>query len=104
MEAKRRKLDEGSQSSTSHASEANNGDADHPPGVKAAKGKAKKTQAKGKALSEFESMWSINQEDLARKESLSKMKLLECLIGKQEPLAEDEQALKKKLVTDLLSN
>ncbi|KAF3539361.1 hypothetical protein F2Q69_00025270 [Brassica cretica] len=46
-------------------------------------------------------MWSIKQEDFARKERLSKMKLLDSLIGKQEPLAEYEEALKKKLVTDL---
>nr|VDD12275.1 unnamed protein product [Brassica oleracea] len=56
---KRRKLDEGAQSSTYHVSEANDGDTDRLPGVKAAKGKGKKMNAEGKALSEFESMWSF---------------------------------------------
>ena len=101
---KRRKLDEGAQSSTSHTSEASNADAEHPPGVKAAKANGKKVKAEGKTLSEFERMWSIKQEDLTSKKRLSKMKLLDSLIGKQEPLAEYEEALKKKLVTDLLSN
>nr|VDD57801.1 unnamed protein product [Brassica oleracea] len=47
-------------------------------------------------------MWNINKEDLAMKERLSKMKLLDSLIAKQEPLAEYEVALKKKLITELL--
>ncbi|KAF8045066.1 hypothetical protein N665_5662s0001 [Sinapis alba] len=101
--SKRRKLDEGAQSSTSHASEANTGDAERPPGVKAAKRNGKKTKPEGQAVTEFASMWSIKQEDMARKERLSKMKLLDSLIAKEE-LAEYEEALKKKLVTDLLSN
>ncbi|KAF3542020.1 hypothetical protein F2Q69_00025269 [Brassica cretica] len=99
--SKKRKLDEGAQSSTFHASEASNADAERLPGVKAAKANDKKVKAEENALSYFERMWSIKQEDLARKERLSKMKLLYSLIGKQEPLAECEEALKKKLVTDL---
>ncbi|KAF3554900.1 hypothetical protein F2Q69_00012000 [Brassica cretica] len=89
------------QSSTSHTSEASNADAEHPPGVKAAKANGKKVKAEGKTLSQFERMWSIKQEDLTSKRRLSKMKLLDSLIGKQEPLAEYKEALKKKLVTDL---
>ncbi|KAF8084962.1 hypothetical protein N665_0691s0001 [Sinapis alba] len=111
---KRRKCDDGAQSSNSHATETTNGEEDErvtrPPGVKAAKGQRnkknvvegkKKDLAEGKEL--FESMWSIKKEDLARKEKLSKMKLLESLIAKPEPLADYEEALKKKLITDLLS-
>ncbi|KAL0833524.1 hypothetical protein Bca101_085413 [Brassica carinata] len=63
----------------------------------------KKDLADGKKLSEFEGMWSIKMEDLAMKEKLSKMKLLESLIAKPEPLADYEEALKKKLITDLLA-
>ncbi|KAF8112057.1 hypothetical protein N665_0068s0024 [Sinapis alba] len=48
--SKRRKLNEGAQSSTSHASKANTDDVECPPGVKAAKRNGKKTKAKGKAL------------------------------------------------------
>lgn len=83
-----------------------------PPGVKAAKGQRKKKDlaegkkkdlAEGKAVYEFETMWIMKKEDLTMKEKLSKMKLLESLIAKPEPLADYEEALKKKLVTDLLS-
>ncbi|KAF3522905.1 hypothetical protein F2Q69_00049843 [Brassica cretica] len=40
-------------------------------------------------------MWRIKQEDLVIKEKLSKMKLLDRLMIKQEPLDDDEGALKK---------
>ena len=36
------------------------------------------------------------------KERLSKMSLLDSLIAKKEPLADYEEALKKKLITELL--
>ncbi|KAF2599059.1 hypothetical protein F2Q68_00011319 [Brassica cretica] len=48
-------------------------------------------------------MWSIKQHDLAMKDRLSKMRLLESLIAKKYPLAEYEEALKKKLDDELLS-
>ncbi|KAF2543923.1 hypothetical protein F2Q68_00032829 [Brassica cretica] len=44
-------------------------------------------------------MWDIKQKDLEVKERLSKMKILESLIAKTEPLAEYEEALKKKLIS-----
>nr|VDD62664.1 unnamed protein product [Brassica oleracea] len=47
-------------------------------------------------------MWSIKQQDLVVKERLSKMSLLDSLIGKEGPLTDSEEALKKKLITDLL--
>ena len=105
---KRRKLEDGANSSTSYASETNTSEADQAttrsPGVKASKGHGKKkTKAKAKSVSEFQTMLNINKEDLAMKERLSKMKLLDSLIAKQEPLAEYEVALKEKLITELLS-
>ena len=48
------------------------------------------------------SLWKIKQEDLVIKEKLSKMKLLDSLIAKQEPLADYEEALEKKLTNELL--
>ncbi|WZZ73655.1 hypothetical protein YC2023_085025 [Brassica napus] len=75
-----------------------------PTGVKAAKARGKKTMVEGKDLDAFETMWSIKQQDLAIKERLSKMKLLDSLIAKQEPLADYEEALKKKLIIELMSN
>ncbi|KAF3589218.1 hypothetical protein F2Q69_00032427 [Brassica cretica] len=58
----------------------------------------------GKSLSEYQSMWNIKMQDLAMMEKLSKMKLLDSLLAKTEPLLDYEEALKKKLVTELLSN
>ena len=54
-------------------------------------------------MSEFQRMWDIKKKDLAVKERLSKMKLLDSLIAKQE-LAEYEEALKKKLINELFSD
>ncbi|KAF3487481.1 hypothetical protein F2Q69_00054714 [Brassica cretica] len=64
------------------------------------KGSGKKTALEGKALSEFQCMWSIKQQDLAIKERLSKM----ILLAKKEPLADYEEALNKKLINDFLSS
>ncbi|KAL0679523.1 hypothetical protein Bca4012_007504 [Brassica carinata] len=55
-----------------------------------------------KELSAFESMWSIKKEEMALKERVTKMKLLDSLLAKNEPLAEYEEALKKKLINELL--
>ncbi|XP_013617958.1 PREDICTED: glutathione S-transferase T3-like [Brassica oleracea var. oleracea] len=93
---KRRNLDDSAQSSTSQASKSMT---DRLPGVKAAKANGKKRKPKER-LSAFEGMWSIRQEDLAIKKRLSKMKLLDSLIAKVEPLAEYEEALKKKLINE----
>ncbi|XP_013589446.1 PREDICTED: glutathione S-transferase T3-like [Brassica oleracea var. oleracea] len=105
--AKRRKCDDSAQSSSSRANETTTAEDDQgsnrPPGVKASKGQGKKKMAEGKPLSEFQTLWSIKKEDLAMKEKTSKMKLLDSLIAKQEPLAEYEESLKKKLINDLLS-
>lgn len=74
-----------------------------PTGVKAVKSRDKKTMEEGKGLAEFERMWSIKQEDLTRKERLSKLGLLDRLLAKTEPLAEYEEALKKNLINELFS-
>ncbi|KAF3486740.1 hypothetical protein F2Q69_00054194 [Brassica cretica] len=57
-----------------------------PPGVKAAKGASgKRSIADHQAVSEFQTMWSIKEKDLAVKERLSKMGLLGSLISKKRP-------------------
>ena len=71
-------------------------------GVKAAKARGKKPMGDAKDMSQFQTMWTIKQQDLALKENISKMRLLDTLIAKQDPLADYEEALKKKLITDLL--
>ena len=79
---KRKCEDEAAQSSSSHA-EAHEG-SNRPPGVKAAKATGKKTMVEGKErLSEFQTMWSIKQQDLTMKKRLSKMSLLDSLIAKK---------------------
>ncbi|KAF8090282.1 hypothetical protein N665_0480s0004 [Sinapis alba] len=102
--SKKRKCDEGAQSSTSLTFETNTGEADvatnRPPGVKAAKGHGKKTKAEGKALAEFHGLWDIKKEDMVMEAKLTKMKLLDRLIAKPEPLAEVEEALKNKLINE----
>ena len=57
-----------------------------------------------KSLSAFHTMWSLKEKDLAGKEKLSKMGLLDRLIAKTEPLSEEEEALKKKLIREMLAN
>lgn len=49
-------------------------------------------------------MWAIKQQDLAAKDKLSRMRLLESLVSKKEPLAEYEEALKKKIISDIMFN
>ncbi|KAG2257236.1 hypothetical protein Bca4012_094413 [Brassica carinata] len=94
------------QNESSKCPEANSTDDDEttnrPPGVKAAKAGSKKKMGDGKDLSKFQTIWSIKKEDLALKEKLSKIKLLETLIAKQGPLADYEETLKQKLITELM--
>ncbi|KAL0863847.1 hypothetical protein Bca101_042965 [Brassica carinata] len=97
--SKKRKGADGPDTSTSEASLNK-----RPAGVKATKASGKKPMVAEKLdLKEFEGMWTIKQQEMAIKERTTKMSLLQNLIGKTEPLAEDEEALKKKLINDLLS-
>ncbi|KAF8093017.1 hypothetical protein N665_0393s0018 [Sinapis alba] len=97
--SKKRKCEDGADSSTSQATENK-----RPPGVKAAKASGKKTVVDENSLNDFQTMWTIKQQDMAMKERLSKMSLLESLIAKKEPLAEYEEALKKQLINALMSS
>ncbi|KAL1209357.1 Glutathione S-transferase T3 [Cardamine amara subsp. amara] len=110
--SKRRKLAEVSaQSSSSHPLSHGEDEAmGRPPGVKAAKGKPKRNESKstsaeeeGKELADFQSIWEIKKQDLAMRQTLSKHKLLDSLLAKSEPLSEMENALKNKLISDMLS-
>ncbi|KAF2573252.1 hypothetical protein F2Q70_00003399 [Brassica cretica] len=95
--SKKRKCEDGGDSSSSQAN-----DMKWPPGVKASKARGKQTMGEENAMKEFETMSSIRQQDLGIKERLSKMRLLDSLIAKKEPLVEYEEALKKKLINELL--
>ncbi|KAF2592086.1 hypothetical protein F2Q70_00044061, partial [Brassica cretica] len=94
--SKKRKCEDVGDSSASQATENK-----RPPGVKAS---SKKKVAGENSLNGFQSIWTIKQQDLLIKERLSKMSLLDSLLGKKEPLAEHEEALKKKLIDDLISS
>ncbi|XP_013624259.1 PREDICTED: glutathione S-transferase T3-like [Brassica oleracea var. oleracea] len=102
--SKKRKCDEGSQSASSVSSAIDDEGSNRPQGVKSAKASGKKPMGEGKDLSQFQTIWSIKMQDSFMKERLSKMKLLDSLIAKQDPLQDYEEALKKKLITELMTD
>ena len=55
-------------------------------------------------VAQFQNMVSIKEKDMAMKERLSKMGILGNLISKKEPLFEYEEALKQKLITEMLGD
>lgn len=69
-----------------------------PEGIKAAKSKRNTTH--GKSLAEYTAILEMNQEDLAKKERLSKLAILDTLLAKKEPLSEAEEVVKNKLLTE----
>ncbi|KAG2291701.1 hypothetical protein Bca52824_038370 [Brassica carinata] len=110
---KKRKYDDGAQSESSQAT-SNLGDqpTNRPPGVKAAKGASgKRSIADHQAVTHFQTMCfikekdlAVKEKDLAVKERVSKMSLLDSLISKKDSISEAEEALKQKLLTEMLSN
>ncbi|CDY72055.1 BnaCnng75760D [Brassica napus] len=78
---RRHQAEDGGDSSTSQADSKK-----RPPGVKASKASGKKTFDPDKQVEEFERIWKIKQKEIDAKEHLSKMSLLDSLIGKKEPL------------------
>ncbi|WZY76510.1 hypothetical protein YC2023_022894 [Brassica napus] len=105
--SKKRKGEDGFDSACSQADDVEG--TIRPLGVKAAKARGKTPMGDVKALSALQTMWSIKEKDLAMKEKVStmnekvsKMKLLESLVSKQVPLADYVEALKRKLVNELM--
>ncbi|KAF2574279.1 hypothetical protein F2Q70_00000313, partial [Brassica cretica] len=98
--------EDGGEEASSQATTNGDHPTKRPPGVKAAKGVGgKRTKVDELGVSEFKGMWSIKENDLAAEERLKKMGLLERLISKKkEPLTQFEEALKKKLITEMLGN
>uniref|UniRef100_A0A0D3CAE9 GRF-type domain-containing protein n=1 Tax=Brassica oleracea var. oleracea TaxID=109376 RepID=A0A0D3CAE9_BRAOL len=83
--------------SFSQATNNNVGDQEmRPEGIKAAK--ASRNSGKGKAYGDYKSMWDLKMEDLAQKEKLSKLAILDTLLAKKEPLSESEEVVKNKLL------
>ncbi|XP_024006552.1 glutathione S-transferase T3-like [Eutrema salsugineum] len=76
-----------------------------PIGVKAAKAKAKKPTAgneKGKPVVDIGGILEMKAKDMELRNKLSNKRLLEFLLGKKESLTEVEEALKNKLINELL--
>ncbi|KAF3528101.1 hypothetical protein DY000_02041567 [Brassica cretica] len=74
----------------SQTSSTNAGDHEiRPEGVKAAK--SKRNTAQGKSLAEYTTIWEMKKDDLAMKEKLSKLAILDTLLAKKEPLSEAEE-------------
>ncbi|CDY07934.1 BnaC03g35890D [Brassica napus] len=94
--SKKRKCEDPADSSTYEAT-----DSKRPPGVKAAKATGKNKEVQQHTMNEFQNMWTIREKDMAVKERMAKMSLLEGLIGRTEGLDEEEKLLKKKLITDV---
>ena len=70
-----------------------------PEGIKAAK--ARRNSSQGKAVENYRNMWELKMEDLAKKEKLSKLAILDSLLTRKEPLSEREEAAKNKLLDEL---
>ncbi|KAF3505689.1 hypothetical protein F2Q69_00007709 [Brassica cretica] len=71
---------ETSQATESKTSECDEGNT-RPLGVKAAKARGKKPQ--GKDVEDYQKMWNIRQQDVANKEKLYNMSLLDNLVAKK---------------------
>uniref|UniRef100_A0A0D3AMN4 Uncharacterized protein n=1 Tax=Brassica oleracea var. oleracea TaxID=109376 RepID=A0A0D3AMN4_BRAOL len=93
--SRKRKCEDGADSSACQPSENK-----RPAGVKASKAAGKKTMSEENSVNRFQSMWDIKQKELEVKERLSKMSILDSLIAKKEPLADYEEALKKKFISE----
>ena len=104
--AKKRKCEDGAETASSQAIiNLDEQPTKRPAGVKDAKAaSAKKPIVDKEDALKFQAIWSIKEKDLALKERLSKMDLLNSLISKNEPLSEKEEALKTKLLTKMLDN
>ncbi|CAN7119566.1 unnamed protein product, partial [Brassica rapa subsp. narinosa] len=98
---KKRKGDDGAQSASSYATP--NDAEQRPPGVKASKrGSGKRIDEALKGVFEVQNLLAVKEKDLVVKERLSKVGLLETLIARKETLSDVEEALKIKLITEML--
>ncbi|KAF3521210.1 hypothetical protein DY000_02062645 [Brassica cretica] len=83
--------------SFSQASSTSVGDQEmRPEGIKAAK--AIRNNGKGKGFEEYKSMCELKMDDLAMKEKLCKLSILDTLLAKKESLSESEEIVKNKLL------
>ncbi|XP_024016298.1 glutathione S-transferase T3-like [Eutrema salsugineum] len=108
---KRRKLGETSAHSSNSQTQDHGDDVSmaRPPGVKASKAAKKKAVGTSGAkeavsgLNDIKSMYEMKERDLAMKDKITNKKLLDSLLCRAEPLSEREEALKTKLINELLA-
>ncbi|XP_018465705.1 glutathione S-transferase T3-like [Raphanus sativus] len=97
---KRKTTDVHPQASSATASASASVDVDEhekrPEGIKAAK--ARRNNAKGKSFEEYKDMCSLKMVDLAQKEKLCKLSILDTLLAKKDSLTEAEEIVKDKLL------
>nr|VDD33831.1 unnamed protein product [Brassica oleracea] len=84
---KRKTGEVGSQASSSNVGE----EEPRPEGIKATK--ARRNSRKGMAVEDFKSVHELKMEDLAKKERLSKLAILDTLLAKKEPTEREENAM-----------
>ncbi|ESQ27591.1 hypothetical protein EUTSA_v10019661mg [Eutrema salsugineum] len=103
--SKRKRLDDGNgieEMEATKTCEEDNGNS-RPIGVKAAKAKGKNSIEELKVpLAEFQTMWTIKERDNAHQEKMSKLVILQCLLGKKETLTEYEEDFKKNLISEMM--
>lgn len=92
--SKRRKVEDGS-----HSAAVDDEAQSRPPGVKAAKARAKKSVEEGKDAIELRTIKEIKDKDYAMRATLADKKILDSLIAKKEPLSKTDEALKEKLIS-----
>ena len=94
--ARKRKCEDGSETARSQATiNLDDQPTKRPAGVKASKAtSAKKPIVDKEVVLKFQTMCSIKEKDLALKERLSKMDLLNTLISKNVPLSEKRRSTK----------
>ncbi|XP_048622694.1 glutathione S-transferase T2-like [Brassica napus] len=102
----KRKYEDGAETASSQATiNLDEQPTKRPAGVKASKAAStKKPIVDNEASLKCQTKCSIKEKDLALQERVSKMALLNSLISKTDPLSEIEQAVKTKLLTEMLDN
>ena len=97
--AKRKSGEVNSETAGAHVGEESPQAPVRPEGIKAAK--ASRNSSKGKAIEDYKSIYELKCEDLARKEKLSKMAILDTLLAKTSPLSESQETVMNKLLAEL---
>ncbi|KAF3548815.1 hypothetical protein DY000_02006574 [Brassica cretica] len=97
--SKRKSGEVSSQTSSAAVGEVSSDSSMRPEGIKAAK--ANRNIRKGKAIEDYKTIMEGKMEELARKEKLSKLAILDTLLAKKDPLSLSEETVKNKLLVDL---